>query len=148
MQFLHQPWASQWNMAGLSWPLIFPPTRSILILNFFACQDIIFMSHILSGISWVLQANMTKAFNSSTTVGNMLGLSNTGLNPTISVPVVTSQSTPSYVSLSNIWHWWHEVILWPAKSNTKSLFACQNLAQHLEGCQTGKNSLIRKVFNN
>lgn len=85
MQFLHQPWASQRNMAGLSWPLIFPPTRSILILNFFACQDIIFMSHILSGISWVLQANMTKAFNSSTTVGNMLGLSNT-------------------VSLSNIWY--------------------------------------------
>jgi len=25
-------------------------------------------------------------------------------------------------------HWWHEVILRPAKSNAKSLFACQNLA--------------------
>jgi hypothetical protein len=25
-------------------------------------------------------------------------------------------------------HWWHEVILRPAKSNAKSLFTCQNLA--------------------
>jgi hypothetical protein len=25
-------------------------------------------------------------------------------------------------------HWWHEVILRPAKSDAKSLFACQNLA--------------------
>jgi len=25
-------------------------------------------------------------------------------------------------------HWWREVILRPAKSNAKSLFACQNLA--------------------
>jgi hypothetical protein len=30
-------------------------------------------------------------------------------------------------TLENI-HWWHEVILRPAKSNAKSLFACQNLA--------------------
>ncbi|KAJ7106474.1 trehalose utilization-domain-containing protein [Mycena crocata] len=53
-------------------------------------QDPLFMAHVTGGLTWALQANTTRAFNSSALVGNS-GSSTTSS----SVPSTSNTSTPS-----------------------------------------------------
>ncbi|KAJ7739300.1 trehalose utilization-domain-containing protein [Mycena olivaceomarginata] len=52
-------------------------------------QDPLFMSHVTGGLTWALQANTTKAFNSSAVVGN------SGSSPSGSSPSATGTSPAS-----------------------------------------------------
>ncbi|KAF8907327.1 trehalose utilization-domain-containing protein [Gymnopilus junonius] len=54
-------------------------------------QDELFMSHILGGISWVLQSNTTRAFNSSALVGNQAN----NINITATSTATSKQPTKS-----------------------------------------------------
>jgi len=55
-------------------------------------QDDIFISHVLGGISWVLQSNTTRAYNSSATVGNSQA-SGSATSPSGGVSTRTSNAT-------------------------------------------------------
>ncbi|TEB34692.1 class I glutamine amidotransferase-like protein [Coprinellus micaceus] len=54
-------------------------------------QDPVFLSHILGGISWVLQSNTTRAFNSSGLVGNSDASTSTGAG----APTTATSGLPS-----------------------------------------------------
>lgn len=60
-------------------------------------QNDLFMAHVLGGISWTLQSNTTRAYNSSGLVGNTEpSSSNSGSSQTASA-TSSSPSTKSYV---------------------------------------------------
>ncbi|KIM39983.1 hypothetical protein M413DRAFT_415143 [Hebeloma cylindrosporum] len=65
-------------------------------------RDELFLSHVLGGISWVLQGNTTRAFNSAALVGNP----QTGGTSTSPIPTATGQqpqnSSTSFVTLSSL----------------------------------------------
>ncbi|PPQ83462.1 hypothetical protein CVT25_007053 [Psilocybe cyanescens] len=63
-------------------------------------QNDLFLSHVLGGISWVLQANTTRGFNSSARVGNpmsTISASSSSLTAASVQPSDTQGSTSSYV---------------------------------------------------
>ncbi|CAA7266931.1 unnamed protein product [Cyclocybe aegerita] len=69
-------------------------------------RDELFISHVIGGISWVLQGNTTRAYNSSAQVGSLQASGSSSLagSPpstatTTSPPPSGSQNTSSYVSL-------------------------------------------------
>lgn len=65
------------------------------------------MAHVMGGVSWALQANTTKAFNSTALVGNAVTSSSSSSSgtttSTATIPSTTSSSS-AYVAHSDVTH--------------------------------------------
>ncbi|KAL5504053.1 hypothetical protein ACEPAH_8126 [Sanghuangporus vaninii] len=76
--------------------------RSPLVIFFYPGADELFIAHAMGGVTWALESNTTKAFNSSVLVGNPGNdTSNPSGSSTASNSVAGPASTSSDISLQN-----------------------------------------------